>query len=82
MMYSVYEEQAPYFVVFQVGDFVDAQDTALKWYEAIVKEVTPETVKVHYFGWGSRWDGELPRRKGVGNKVSSFYVLSCCDGLS
>eukprot|EP00804_Cyclotella_cryptica_P029210 CCRYP_011647-RC/>CCRYP_011647-RC protein AED:0.05 eAED:0.05 QI:124/1/1/1/1/1/6/1079/1337 len=52
----------------QVGDFVDAQDTALKWYEAIVRELTPETVKVHYFGWGSRWDGELPRRKGMGTK--------------
>ncbi|KAL7518675.1 hypothetical protein ACHAWX_003486 [Stephanocyclus meneghinianus] len=52
----------------QAGDYVDAQDTALKWYEAIVREVTPETVKVHYFGWGSRWDGELPRRKGIGTK--------------
>lgn len=26
---------------------------------------------MHYFGWGSRWDGELPRRKGIGTKVRS-----------
>ena len=36
-----------------VGDYVNAQDSARKWYEAIVQEVTPETVKVHYFGLGS-----------------------------
>ncbi|KAL3781972.1 hypothetical protein ACHAWO_004785 [Cyclotella atomus] len=54
----------------QVGDYVDAQDTAHKWYEAIVREITPDTVKVHFFGWGSRWDAELPRRKGSTKKVS------------
>ena len=52
-----------------MGDYVDAQDTAFNWHEAIVTELTPKTVKVHYSGWGSRWDGELPTRKGVGNKV-------------
>lgn len=49
-----------------MGDFVDAQDSALKWYEAIVREVKPDTLKVHFFGWGSRWDAEVPRRKGGG----------------
>jgi hypothetical protein len=52
------------FCISQVGDYVDAQDTALKWYEAIVREIKTDTVKVHFFGWGSRWDAELPRRKG------------------
>jgi len=47
----------------QVGDFVDAQDSARQWYEAIVREVAPDTVKVHYFGWGSKWDAILPRRR-------------------
>jgi hypothetical protein len=49
----------------QVGDFVDAQDLARQWYEAIVREITPDTVKVHYFGWGSKWDTILPLRKGA-----------------
>ena len=43
----------------QVGDFVDAQDVAGKWYEAIVREVTDATVNVHYFGWASRWNSTL-----------------------
>lgn len=47
----------------QVGDFVDAQDSTRQWYEAIIREVTPDTVKVHYFGWGSKWDTILPRHK-------------------
>ena len=59
----------------QVGDYVDAQDSARKWYEAIVREVTPETVKVHYFGWGSRWDTDLPRKKGINPKVCMCNLL-------
>lgn len=34
-----------------------------------MREVTPETVKVHYFGWGSKWDTDLPRREGINAKV-------------
>lgn len=60
----------------QVGDYVDAQDTAHKWYEAIVREITPDTVKVHFFGWGSRWDAELPRRKG---STKVCILLFCCS---
>jgi ubiquitin carboxyl-terminal hydrolase 8 len=47
----------------QVGDFVDAQDIAGKWYEAIVREVDDDTVKVHYFGWASRWNSTLRRKR-------------------
>ena len=46
----------------QVGDFVDAQDTAGKWYEAIVRELTDDLVKVHYAGWATKWDANLRRR--------------------
>ena len=54
----------------QVGDYVDAQDSARKWYETIVREVKPDSVKVHYMGWGSKWDAVLPRRKGsINSKV-------------
>jgi len=40
----------------QVGDFVDAPDKCGKWYEAVVREETEDLFKVHYIGWGSRWD--------------------------
>eukprot|EP00978_Attheya_sp_CCMP212_P024303 scaffold76138_cov53-Attheya_sp.AAC.4 len=48
----------------QVGDFVDAQDSSGKWYEAVVKNVTEDTAKVHYFGWNSRWDSVIRRKHG------------------
>lgn len=51
-----------------MGDYVDAQDSTRKWYEAIVREVSPTTVKVHYFGWGSKWDAVLPRSSKNSNK--------------
>jgi len=60
---------------YQPGDYVDAQDSARKWYEAIVREVKPDTIKVHYFGWGSKWDYELPRRQGTKNKVCALHAM-------
>ena len=60
----------------RVGDYVDAQDSARKWYEAVVREVGEDTVKVHFVGWGSKWDTTLPRRRrGDGSDVSS--CISC-----
>ena len=61
----------------QVGDYVDAQDSARKWYEAIVCDVKSETtIKVHYFGWGSKWDVKLPRtNSSSGSKLSSPMPL-------
>jgi ubiquitin carboxyl-terminal hydrolase 8 len=59
----------------QVGDYVDAQDVAGNWYEAVVREVKADTVTVHYIGWSSRWDARLRRRRqtkdleGVNQKV-------------
>ena len=44
-----------------VGDFVDAQDVAGKWYEARVTEVQEDSIKVHYMGWSSKWDTSLKR---------------------
>lgn len=54
----------------RVGDYVDAQDSARKWYEAVVREVDEDTVKVHFVGWGSKWDTTLPRRRREGSAVS------------
>ena len=42
---------------------MDAQDAAGKWYEAIVRKVTEDTVTVHYFGWASKWNATIRRRK-------------------
>ena len=41
---------------------MDAQDSAGKWYEAIVREITDDTVTVHYAGWASKWDATVYRR--------------------
>lgn len=59
----------------RVGDFVDAQDAAGKWYEALVQEVGDDTVTVHYFGWASRWNGIIRRRRSS-EIVGSFAVSS------
>lgn len=59
----------------QVGDFVDAQDVTGKWYEAVVREVTDETVRVHYLGWASKWDAVLRRRRDC-NDDSVNYKLN------
>jgi ubiquitin carboxyl-terminal hydrolase 8 len=45
----------------QVGDFVDAQDSTGKWYEAIVRDVSEDIVTVHYAGWATRWNGKIQR---------------------
>jgi ubiquitin carboxyl-terminal hydrolase 8 len=42
---------------------VDAQDAAGKWYEALVEDVTEDSVTVHYFGWASKWNGNIRRRR-------------------
>lgn len=62
----------------QVGDFVDAQDTAGKWYEAIVRDVGDDTVTVHYAGWASKWDTTLYRRDD-GDDVDGVSRVSYLD---
>lgn len=47
----------------QVGDFVDAQDATGHWYESLVREVTEDSVTVHFFGWASKWDFKIRRRR-------------------
>jgi hypothetical protein len=63
----------------EVGDFVDAQDSAGKWYEALVRRIEGDLVTVHYFGWASKWDSTIRRRldsTGEGmSAVSIFCVL-------
>merc|ERR1712151_237232 len=47
----------------QVGDFVDAQDSTGKWYEATVRAVYDDYLNVHYLGWSSKWDSLIQRWK-------------------
>jgi len=47
--------------VFQVGQWVDCQDTVSKWLPARVVEVDGDNVKVHYDGWPSKWDEWVER---------------------
>lgn len=47
----------------KVGDFVDAQDSTGKWYEALVRKVTRDTVTVHYLGWATKWDSIIRKRR-------------------
>ena len=64
----------------KVGDFVDAQDSSGKWYEAVVREVNEDTVSVHYLGWASRWDSILKRRrhgKAVEGIMQVGFALLC-----
>ena len=69
----------------RVGDFVDAQDSGRKWYEAVVRDVHPNAVKVHYLGWSGKWDSWVPRRRqgemawgGAGQKDSEAEFPSGC----
>jgi hypothetical protein len=75
----------------KVGDFVDAQDSSGKWYESMVREVTEDTVKVHYLGWNSKWDSTLKRRRNgkavegimqVSLMVNDFAGLLVCGRLA
>jgi DNA-binding beta-propeller fold protein YncE len=44
------------------GDLVDAQDKEKCWFESIVQEILPDgSVRVHFMGWGSKWDDTLTR---------------------
>jgi sugar lactone lactonase YvrE len=44
-----------------VGDLVDAMDKEKCWFESIITEVRPGmNVKVHFMGWGSKWDDIIP----------------------
>ena len=65
--------------IINVGDFVDAQDSSGRWYESVVREVTDDTVKVHYFGWSSRWDATLKRRR---NGKAVEGIMQVCHRIS
>lgn len=62
----------------QVGDFVDAQDSAGKWYEAVVRNLHDDFVNIHYFGWASKWDATIRRRPGVHLEGACARIRNPC----
>jgi hypothetical protein len=44
----------------RVGDKIDAMDKTKNWFEAVVVEVHPQSIKVHFKGWDSKWDEVIP----------------------
>lgn len=45
----------------KVGDMVDARDRSHNWFEAVVVEVLPGAVKVHFKGWDAKYVSETHR---------------------
>jgi hypothetical protein len=44
-----------------IGDVVDAVDKQGKWYESVLVEgVTEGHLRVHFKGWSSKWDDDIP----------------------
>jgi len=41
---------------FELGQWVDVKDTIDQWLEAEVIDAREDQVKIHYNGWGARWD--------------------------
>jgi hypothetical protein len=64
----------------KAGDFVDAQDSSGKWFESVVREVTEDTVTVHYLGWASKWDATLKRRR-HGKGVEGIMQVGKITGI-
>jgi hypothetical protein len=41
---------------FELGQWLDVKDTIDQWLEAEVIEIRESEIKIHYNGWGVRWD--------------------------
>ena len=49
---------------FVKGMRVDARDSYSRWYEAIIRDVKPDSVLIHYLGWRSKWDEWVSKTSG------------------
>lgn len=41
---------------FRIGEWIDVKDTSGNWLEGKIIELKASRLKVHYNGWGTRWD--------------------------
>ena len=70
----------------QVGDLVDAMDKEKCWFESYIVELRPGmNVKVHFMGWGSKWDdvisiNELPHRVAPLNTMTKDWRADLFEG--
>ncbi|CAM9309721.1 unnamed protein product [Chrysoparadoxa australica] len=58
------------------GDLVDAMDSDGRWFESkvlSVNETDSDLLMVHYKGWASKWDAELPR---MSQSIQPLYTHS------
>ena len=45
---------------FKVGDLIDAMDKEKSWFESYIVSIGNGVVRVHFMGWGSKWDDDIP----------------------
>ncbi len=45
---------------FKVGDLIDAMDKEKSWFESYIVSIGNGFVRVHFMGWGSKWDDDIP----------------------
>jgi hypothetical protein len=47
---------------FAIGDLVDCMDKEKVWFESVIVDLLPDNaIKVHFMGWGSKWDDVIPK---------------------
>jgi hypothetical protein len=46
--------------IFEVGEHVDCLDTFQKWCDAKVTEITPDSVRITFTGYTSKYDEVIP----------------------
>jgi hypothetical protein len=61
----------------RVGDVVDCSDRHLKWCEAIIKDVNPDTgnITVHFRGWSDTFD-EIVLKDDIESKIQPLFSKS------
>lgn len=48
---------------FKLGQWVDVKDTMDQWLEAEIIDIRTDMVRIHYNGWGRRWDEWIPKNR-------------------
>lgn len=64
----------------KVGDMVDARDRSHNWFEAVVVEVLPGAVKVHFKGWDAKYVSHSHTYTSLGRCLETCW-RDVCAGL-
>lgn len=71
---------------FQIGDLVDCMDREKVWFESMIVDVVSDgSVKVHFMGWGAKWDDmisvpEIPIRVAILNSKTVNWRSELFEG--